>query len=303
MTFEGYGVVYRIIQRYLMCVRSRQRLRGSVEVRSSKTVQRCKRKLEAQSRVCVEKNEKANTRIVSISLRQHASEAFAVGAENPKREREFPFLNGLHFRARRRARHAQHRRHSKLDLIRYLEVQPYLIITYSLSITLEVQRLALLTSTLSQHVTIVATMSTYGNKPIMGYAFKFNDSLISWSSKRGTLVTLSVTEAELYALAHASTEAVYLKGFISEILNTQLEPITIHTDSASTLAILRTPEEQHTQRTKHFEIRKNFIIDRIAQKYITVQHVPTNEQLADLLTKALSSDKNKRFSQLLGIRT
>lgn len=146
-------------------------------------------------------------------------------------------------------------------------------------------------------------MSTYGNKPIMGYAFKYNDSLISWSSKRGTLVTLSVTEAELYALAHASTEAIYLKGFISDILNTQLEPITIHTDSASTLAILRTPEEQHTQRTKHFEIRKNFITDRISQKYITVKHVSTNEQLADLLTKALSSDKNKRFSQLLGIRT
>ncbi|KAF5337521.1 hypothetical protein D9758_016995 [Tetrapyrgos nigripes] len=30
-------------------------------------------------------------------------------------------------------------------------------------------------------------MSTYGNKPIMGYAFKFAESLISWSSKQGTL--------------------------------------------------------------------------------------------------------------------
>ncbi|KAF5329906.1 hypothetical protein D9758_018258 [Tetrapyrgos nigripes] len=54
-------------------------------------------------------------------------------------------------------------------------------------------------------------MSTYGNKPMMGYAFKFAESLISWSSKRGTLVTLSVTEAELCALAHASQEAIYLK--------------------------------------------------------------------------------------------
>ena len=59
-------------------------------------------------------------------------------------------------------------------------------------------------------------MTTYGNKPIMGYTFTYNDSLISWSSKRGTLVTLSVTEAELYAYAHASTEAIYLKKLIDE---------------------------------------------------------------------------------------
>jgi hypothetical protein len=142
-------------------------------------------------------------------------------------------------------------------------------------------------------------MSTYGNKPIMGYTFKFNNLLISWSSKQGTLITLSVTEAELYALAHASTEAIYLKKLIAEILNTTTEPITIFTDSASTIAILNAPEEQHTQCTKHFEIRKNFITDRIEQKFIDVKHVVTNDQLADLLTKALSSDKNKHFTQLL----
>ena len=135
----------------------------------------------------------------------------------------------------------------------------------------------------------------------MGYTFQFNNSLISWSSKRGTLVTLSVTEAELYALAYASTEAIYLKSFISEVLNTQLEPILINTDSESTWKIIKTPEEQHTQRTKHFEIQKNFIIDRIKQKYIAVKHIPGDNNPADLLTKALSADKNKCFSQLLGI--
>jgi hypothetical protein len=142
-------------------------------------------------------------------------------------------------------------------------------------------------------------MSTYENKPIMGYTFKFNNSLILWSSKRGTLVTLSVTEAELYALAHASTKAIYLKKIIAEILNTTTEPITIFTDSASTIAILNALEEQHTQCTKHFEIRNFFITNCIKQKFIDVKHIVTNDQLADLLTKALFSDKNKCFIQLL----
>ena len=144
-------------------------------------------------------------------------------------------------------------------------------------------------------------MSTYGNKPIMGYVFKFSESLISWSSKRGSLVTLSSTEAELSALAFASQEAIYLKGFISEILKENQEPVLINTDSESTLAIIRSPDEQHTQRTKHFEIRKNFITDRIKQRYIKVKHVSTHDQLADMLTKALSADKIKRFSKELRI--
>ena len=75
----------------------------------------------------------------------------------------------------------------------------------------------------------------------------------------------------------------------------------MHTDSGSVMDILKTPEEQHTQCTKHFEIRKNFIIDCIKQKYITVKHIPGDNNPADLLTKALSADKNKCFSQLLGI--
>ena len=75
-----------------------------------------------------------------------------------------------------------------------------------------------LTSTLLIGYSDSDGMTTYNNKPIMGYTFLYNNSLISWSSTRASLVTLSSTEAELSALAFASQEAIYLKGFISEIL-------------------------------------------------------------------------------------
>ena len=142
-------------------------------------------------------------------------------------------------------------------------------------------------------------MTTSGNKPIMGYLFKLGNSLISWSSKRATLVTLSVTEAELCALVHASQEAISLKNFVNEVLQTSLAPTTIYTDSASAIAIIKSPEEERTQRTKHFNIRKNFFADRIDKGYLQLEHISTNEQQADLLTKALSADKVKRFMQLL----
>ena len=74
------------------------------------------------------------------------------------------------------------------------------------------------------------------------------------------------------------------------------------TDSESTLAILRTPEEQHSMRNKHLDVKKCFITDRIARGFITAEHVRTEEQLADMLTKSLSADKVKRFCVALQIR-
>lgn len=144
-------------------------------------------------------------------------------------------------------------------------------------------------------------MTTYDNKPIMGYIFTYNDSLISWSSKCSSLVTLLVTKAELYALAHASTKAIYLKSLIDELLNYTMNPVKMYTDSASTIAIICSPEEQHSQRTKHFDIRKNFIGDCIEKKHITIHHVSSNDQCANTLTKVLPLEKLKHFNELLHV--
>ena len=76
----------------------------------------------------------------------------------------------------------------------------------------------------------------------------------------------------------------------------------MYTDSASTLAIVQSPEEQHSQHTKHFEIRKNFIGDRIDKQFITVHWIASADQRADLLTKALPLEKLKHFNAQLHIQ-
>lgn len=75
------------------------------------------------------------------------------------------------------------------------------------------------------------------------------------------MASCPMTKAKLYTLAHASTEVIYLKNLIGELLSTDLVHVVMHTDSTSTIAILDAPEEQHMQCTKHFEIHKNFITD------------------------------------------
>lgn len=143
-------------------------------------------------------------------------------------------------------------------------------------------------------------MTTPGSKPVMGILFKEGDATIHWSSKRAKLVTISVTEAEITALAYATSEAVYLKKFMNEVLQTSYRPTLIHCDNMSVLAIINSEEEQNfTQRTRHFEYRKDFFLDRIKNGDINVTHIGTDNQQADILTKALSADKVKRFTSLM----
>ena len=80
-----------------------------------------------------------------------------------------------------------------------------------------------------------------------------------------------------------------------------MKPVKMYTDSASTIVIVRSPEEQHSQRTKHFNIRKNFISDRVDKGYITIHHIASNDQRADTLTKALPLEKLKHFNELLHV--
>ena len=82
-----------------------------------------------------------------------------------------------------------------------------------------------------------------------------------------------------------------------------MDPVKMYTDSASTLAIVHLSIEQHLQHTKHFNIWKNFISDHVDQGYITIHYIPSNDQCADTLIKALPLEKLKHFNELLYVHT
>lgn len=61
-------------------------------------------------------------------------------------------------------------------------------------------------------------------------------------------------------------------------------------DNKSTIAIAKNP--LHHGRTKHIDIKFHFIRSLIDNGTIAVKHCTTNEQHADLLTKALTVKKH-----------
>nr|GAT43935.1 polyprotein [Mycena chlorophos] len=145
-------------------------------------------------------------------------------------------------------------------------------------------------------------MSQEDRHAISGYAFVIDGGAISWSSKKQELVTLSTTEAEYVALTHAAKEATWLRALIGELYRPLEHPLTLYGDNQSSIALAYSDIGQFHARTKHIDIRYHFIRYVLTNGTIRLVYCPTNDMVADCLTKALPSTKAKHFAAALGLR-
>jgi Reverse transcriptase (RNA-dependent DNA polymerase) len=132
-----------------------------------------------------------------------------------------------------------------------------------------------------------------------GYAFFLAGGAISWSSKKQTSITLSSTEAEYIAGTHGAKEAVWLRQFLEQIHFPPSSPTDMYMDNQSAIAIAKNPEFH--DRTKHIDVCHHFLRKKVEDKQINLEYIPTNDQIADVLTKGLSREKHDKFMMGMGV--
>ncbi|MCO5602053.1 hypothetical protein L7F22_056180 [Adiantum nelumboides] len=125
------------------------------------------------------------------------------------------------------------------------------------------------------------------------------NSCISWLSKKQPTVATSSCEAEYKAVFTATVECVWLRRLMADLGVGQDTANTIYTDSQSTLAVVRNPVFH--ARTKHIEVHYHYVKERLSAGEISLAYVPTQDNLADLFTKALSREKLEAFRKALGL--
>uniref|UniRef100_A0A2N9FFC2 Reverse transcriptase Ty1/copia-type domain-containing protein n=1 Tax=Fagus sylvatica TaxID=28930 RepID=A0A2N9FFC2_FAGSY len=112
---------------------------------------------------------------------------------------------------------------------------------------------------------------------------------ITWSAKKQPTVSRSSTESEYRALATASAEVCWIRTLLKELGIYLSQPPTLWCDNVSALAIASNPVFH--ARTKHIEVDFHFIRERVLRKDLVVKFVSTIDQLADIFTKSLPTQR------------
>ncbi|PRQ43270.1 putative RNA-directed DNA polymerase [Rosa chinensis] len=119
-----------------------------------------------------------------------------------------------------------------------------------------------------------------------GYFTFVGGNLVTWKSKKQKVVARSSAEAEYRGMAHGVCELLWLRNLLRDLGFKLESTMQLYCDNKAAIDISQNPV-QH-DRTKHVEVDRHFIKEKLDAKIISFPFVPTEEQLADILTKGVS---------------
>ncbi|KAK4277183.1 hypothetical protein QN277_015217 [Acacia crassicarpa] len=132
-------------------------------------------------------------------------------------------------------------------------------------------------------------------KSTSGYCTYVWGNLVTWRSKKQSVVARSSAEAEYRAVALGICEGIWIKRVLEDLRKCINLPIKVYCDNMAAINIAHNPV-QH-DRTKHVEIDRHFIREKVDEGIIDLRYIPSKEQNADILTKGLPMD---RLEYLIG---
>lgn len=137
-------------------------------------------------------------------------------------------------------------------------------------------------------------------RSLSAYIVLFDNSPISWQTKKQRTVSRSSAEAEYRSMAATTCELKWMKGLFRAFGFTHDRPMHLFCDSRAAIHIAKNPV--FYERTKHVENDCHTVRDAVQDKLITTEHISTKEQPADLLTKALPTPTFQYLLFKLGIK-
>ena len=132
-----------------------------------------------------------------------------------------------------------------------------------------------------------------------GYSFSLGqgDGTFFAKSKKFKLVTLSSTESEYVALCEAARETVWLRRLLDDIGFPQRDPTILMQDNLSTIEMVH--GHHNFQASKHVNPKYHYTGELVDGGEIMLRYIKTDNMIADVLTKALSSGNHHRLSSAL----
>ena len=99
------------------------------------------------------------------------------------------------------------------------------------------------------------------------------------------------------AVSRAAKQILWMFSVMEEVGYPQEKPGILYNDNSG--AIVLTKNTKHNSRVKHINIRHHFICECVKNKSISVLHIASVNNLADLFTKSLGRVAHQRACALL----
>ena len=130
-------------------------------------------------------------------------------------------------------------------------------------------------------------------RSLTGYLVTIDGSPISWKTKKQTTVSRSSAEAEYRSMAATTSELMWLKAFLASLGVFHESAMHLFCDNQAALHIAKNPVFH--ERTKHIELDCQFVREKLEAGDLTFSYISSNQQPADIFTKALG---RKQFTYL-----
>ena len=140
-----------------------------------------------------------------------------------------------------------------------------------------------------------ASFAPYGGKSYGCSMTMLGHTPVTWKAGKQPLVAMSVCEAELLEGSNCALLLESTMAMVQELLPRSLPP-KMYIDNQAAGNILN--GSSGSWRTRHLRIRHSYVLDKIKNQQLLVEHIPGEDQPADLPTKMHSK---ARLMHLLGV--
>ncbi|RDX78941.1 hypothetical protein CR513_40699, partial [Mucuna pruriens] len=130
--------------------------------------------------------------------------------------------------------------------------------------------------------------SVVNRRSTSGYCMFLEGNLVTWRSKKQNVVARSSAEAEFRAMAQGICERLWMEIILDDLKVKYKGPVNVHNSV------------QH-DKTKHIEINRHFIKEKLDSGLIVTTHVPIGLQVTDVFTKGLLTTRFQELNDKLRI--
>jgi hypothetical protein len=142
--------------------------------------------------------------------------------------------------------------------------------------------------------------SPMDRKSTSGGIFSIGSTIVSWYNRKQRSVALSSAEAEYMAASQATCEAIWMRKILVGLFGSHLDPTMIYCDNQSCIKLSINPVFHDI--SKHIDIRYHHLRDCVQRKILLLQYIPTEDQDAEILTKALARSKFEYHRDRIGVK-